>query len=63
MLWIPKCLNNIATDTLLMESTTFDNVSEVLKRTVKNDGRVGGLQSYCGKTVDVVIYNEEEEGN
>ena len=46
-----------------MESTTFDNVSEVLKRTVKNDGRVGGLQSYCGKTVDVVIYNEEEEGN
>ena len=51
------------TDTLLMESSTFYNVSEVLKRIVKNDGRCGGLQAYCGKTVDIVIYNEEEEEN
>lgn len=59
----PKGLNNIMTDTLLMESSTFYNVSEVLKRIVKNDGRCGGLQAYCGKTVDIVIYNEEEEEN
>lgn len=43
-----------------MESTTFNNVSEVLSRIVKDDGRVGGLQSYRGKAVDIIIYNEQE---
>jgi hypothetical protein len=55
-----------------MESTTFNNVNEVLSRVVKSDGRVGGLQRYAGKSVDIVTYenvetgqdrNEEEEGN
>lgn len=67
-----KGLSSITTDILLMESTTFNNVSEVLSRVVKSDGRCGGLQRYAGKSVDIVIYenvetepdrNEEEEGN
>ena len=58
-----KGLNTIATDSLHMESTTFNNVSEVLSRIVKDDGRCGGLQRYAGKAVDIVIYNEEEEDN
>lgn len=46
-----------------MESTTFNNVSEVLSRVVKNDGRAGGLQRYAGKSVDIIIYNDDEEEN
>lgn len=57
-----KGLSTIKTDALHMESTTFNNVSEVLSRIVKNDGRCGGLQRYAGKAVDIIIY-EEEEGN
>ena len=47
-----------------METSTFHNVNEVLRRIVKSDGRCGGLQRYAGQTVDIVIYQtEEDEGN
>ena len=55
-----------------MEKTIFSNVEQVLRRRVKEDGRVGGLQKFAGKEVDVVVYenvetkpdrNEEEEDN
>jgi len=46
-----------------MEQSTFRNVKEVLRRTVKKDGRAGGLHSYIGETVDVITYlNTEETG-
>lgn len=53
----------IMVDTLLMESTTFRNVREVLRRTVRSDGRCGGLQRYIDQEVDILIYNEENEDN
>jgi len=56
-----------------MEEATFCNVEQVLRRVVKKDGRVGGLQAYSGQIVDVVTYEnvetvsydtrEEEDGN
>ena len=48
-----------------MQSATFNNVKEVLSRTVKPDGRLGGLQKYVNEKVDVLTYlnTEEEEGN
>ena len=55
-----KGLNTIATDSLHMESTTFNNVSEVLSRIVKADGRCGGLQNYTGQSVDIVIYRRDQ---
>lgn len=44
-----------------MEQTTFANVREVLRRTVKKDGRIGSLQNYIGKSVDVLTYADTEE--
>lgn len=49
------------TDIIYMEEVLFRNVAEVLQRKVAPDGRVGGLQRYKSKLVDVVIYREEAE--
>ena len=49
-----------------MKEIKFDNVHEVLCRTVKNDGRIGSLQNYIGKEVVVLTYQPdtaEEEDN
>ena len=44
-----------------MDEVKFRNVEQVLRRTVKEDGRVGGLQKYINAEVDVVTYRQEEE--
>lgn len=46
-----------------MEQTTFTGAREVLRRVVKADGRVGSLQQYVGKEVDIVTYLDEEDWN
>ena len=48
-----------------MKECKFENVCEVLRRTVKKDGRAGSLQNYIGKDVDVITYlnTEEHEDN
>lgn len=46
-----------------MESTTFKNVSEVLRRVVRADGRVGGMQKYINQEVDVIVYENTEKGD
>lgn len=46
-----------------MAEATFSNVQQILRRTIKNDGRAGGMQKFVGKDVDIVVYNEEDEGN
>jgi len=43
-----------------MEEVKFCNVEQVLRRVVKSDGRVGGLQAYSGQTVDVITYETAE---
>ena len=43
-----------------MSEVSFSNVSQVLRRTVKVDGRCGGLQNFAGRAVDIVVYNDIE---
>ena len=44
-----------------MDEVKFRNVEQVLRRVVKGDGRVGGLQKYANTEVDVVTYRQKEE--
>lgn len=60
---IPKSLNTIMTDTLHMAEVTISNVKQLISRTVKSDGRAGGMQPFAGKSVDIIIYEEEHEVN
>lgn len=46
-----------------MDTATFSNIEQVIRRTVRNDGRAGGMQHFVGKSVDIIIYTEEEDGN
>jgi len=46
-----------------MEEVKFRNVEQVLRRLVKSDGRVGGLQAQSGQYVYVVTYPINEEGD
>ena len=43
-----------------MKEASFCNIQEVLRRTVKRDGRIGGFHSHIGETVDVIIYQNSE---
>jgi len=46
-----------------MEVATFSNIEQVIRRTIKPDGRAGGMQKFAGREVDIIVYNEEEEEN
>jgi len=48
-----------------MAEVNISNVEQMLSRTVKNDGRCGGLQFAVGQEVTVLTYmtTEENEDN
>lgn len=46
-----------------METATFSNIEQVIRRTVRADGRAGGMQRFINREVDIIIYNEEETEN
>lgn len=58
----------------IMSTVIFENVDECVKKVVKNDGRIGGMQNMVGDEVHVVttidanavtgdISVDEEDGN
>ena len=62
----PKRLSSINTDIVVMTEITISNVAQILRRVVKNDGRIGALQTFKGKEVVVIVYENttpENEGD
>lgn len=42
-----------------MDTATFSNIEQVIRRTIKSDGRCGGMQHFIGREVDIIIYDNE----
>lgn len=44
-----------------MATVIFDNVDQVVQKTVRPDGRIGGMQNRIDDTVHVVMTHKTEE--